>query len=415
MGKHSPVWPSVLLNRRIGVMPLFGFASGLPLALTAGTVQAWLTVAAVDIRTIGIFSLVGLPYVLKFLWSPIMDRYVPPWLGRRRGWMLRAQLGLMVFLGLMAYSSPQQAPMAFGVLALAVAFLSASQDIAVDAYRADTLRPAERGFGVGIFVAGYRIGLLVAGALALIMAERVGWQATYLIMAGLVSIGLLATFVGPEPTWQAAPPPTLADAIVQPFKEFLTRPSAVMLLLLVVLYKLGDAFAGTLTTAFLIGGVGFSLSDVGIINKGLGLASLLIGALFGGAIMVRLGLFSSLLLFGVLQAVSNLGFMVLAWVGKSYWLMALTVGFENLAGGMGTAAFVALLMALCHHRYTATQFALLTALAALGRVFVGPPSGYVVEGIGWVNFFMMTFVLALPGLFLLWYLRSHVKVLDQPV
>ncbi|MFB3082887.1 MAG: MFS transporter, partial [Gammaproteobacteria bacterium] len=269
MGKHSPVWPSVLLNRRIGVMPLFGFASGLPLALTAGTVQAWLTVAAVDIRTIGIFSLVGLPYVLKFLWSPIMDRYVPPWLGRRRGWMLLAQLGLMVFLGLMAYSSPQQAPMAFGVLALAVAFLSASQDIAVDAYRADTLRPAERGFGVGIFVAGYRIGLLVAGALALIMAERVGWQATYLIMAGLVSIGLLATFVGPEPTWQAAPPPTLADAIVQPFKEFLTRPSAVMLLLLVVLYKLGDAFAGTLTTAFLIGGVGFSLSDVGIINKGL--------------------------------------------------------------------------------------------------------------------------------------------------
>lgn len=329
--------------------------------------------------------------------------------------MLLAQLGLMVFLGLMAYSSPQQAPMAFGVLALAVAFLSASQDIAVDAYRADTLRPAERGFGVGIFVAGYRIGLLVAGALALIMAERVGWQATYLIMAGLVSIGLLATFVGPEPTWQAAPPPTLADAIVQPFKEFLTRPSAVMLLLLVVLYKLGDAFAGTLTTAFLIGGVGFSLSDVGIINKGLGLASLLIGALFGGAIMVRLGLFSSLLLFGVLQAVSNLGFMVLAWVGKSYWLMALTVGFENLAGGMGTAAFVALLMALCHHRYTATQFALLTALAAFGRVFVGPPSGYVVEGIGWVNFFMMTFVLALPGLFLLWYLRSHVKALDQPV
>ncbi|MCI0399832.1 MAG: MFS transporter [Gammaproteobacteria bacterium] len=394
-------------------MPLLGLSSGLPLALTSSTLQAWLTVSAIDIRTIGIFGLVGLPYTVKFLWSPLMDRFVPPWMGRRRGWMLLAQLGLMFLLGVMAYGSPEHAPVALGLVALAVTFLSASQDIAVDAYRADILRPVERGFGAGVFVAGYRVGLLLAGALALIMAEQIGWQATYLVMAGFVTIGLVGTVVGPDPAWEVRPPETLADAITQPFKEFLSRPGAVWLIVLVVLYKLGDAFAGTLTTAFLIRGVGFTLSDVGLINKGLGLASLLIGALSGGAIMVRLGLFRSLLLFGILQAVSNLGFMLLAWVGNSYWLMAFAVAFENFAGGMGTVAFVALLMALCDHRYTATQFALLTALAALGRVFVGPPSGYAVEAIGWVSFFSVTFVVALPGLFVLWYLRSPIDTLDK--
>lgn len=404
---------SRFINRRISTMLFLGFSSGLPLALTSGTLQAWLTVAGIDIRTIGIFALVGLPYTFKFLWSPLMDRFVPPWLGRRRGWMIISQFCLMVAIGAIAAISPNELLWLLGVLAFMVAFLSASQDIAFDAYRADILRPSERGLGAALSVFGYRVAMLVSGALALITAERIGWQSTYLVMAVLMTVGMVTTFLSLEPEEVAETPKTVTSAIVDPLREFLARRAALSLLLLIVLYKLGDAFAGTLTTAFLIRGLGFSVSEVGVINKGLGLIALLLGALSGGALMVRLRMYQSLLWFGLLQAITNLGFMALAVVGKDYLGMALVVALENFAGGMGTAAFVALLMALCDHRFTATQFALLSALAAIGRVLVGPASGYLVEAIGWTDFFLLTFFSALPGLGLLWLLKRTVETLSD--
>jgi len=389
-------------NRRMAVMLPLGFASGLPLPLTAGTLQAWLTVAGVDLRTIGIFTLVGLPYTLKFLWAPVMDRFVPPWLGRRRGWMIATQLGLIAAVAAMALAGPGDTPWILGVLAVIVAFLSASQDIVFDAYRTDVVRPAERGLSAGVWVNGYRIALLVSGAAALVLAESIGWQSTYFLMAGLMLVGVATILLSPEPSVPAAVPQSLSEAAWGPIREFFSRSSAAVLLLIVILYKIGDAFAGTLMTAFLIGGVGFSPADVGV-TKGLGLGATLLGALAGGAAMTRLGLIRSLLLFGVLQAVSNLSFMGLAWAGKSYLVLLLAVAFENLSGGMGTAAFVALVMSLCDHRYTATQFALLSSLEALGRVFLGRPSADLVQAVGWAWFFFITFLAALPGLWLLWW------------
>jgi len=402
-----------LANRRIAVMLLLGFSSGLPLALTGGTLQAWMTVAGVDLRTIGIFTLVGLPYTLKFLWAPLMDRYVPPLLGRRRGWMLIAQVVLVVLIVAMGSFSPADAPWVLAALAMGVAFSSASQDIVFDAYRTDVLRERERGLGAAVSVTGYRIAMLVSGALALILSQFMGWRLTYLLMAGFMVVGILGTALGPEPEEPARPPHSLAEAVWGPLQDFFSRSGAWAMLALIVLYKLGDAFAGSLTTAFLIRGAGFSVGEVGAINKGMGLAATIIGALAGGTLMANLRLYRSLMLYGVLQAFSNLSFMVLAWWGKSYGLMIFAVAFENLSGGMGTAAFVAFLMALCNHRFTATQFALLSALASLGRVFVGPPSGFLVEEVGWAAFFFITFLSALPGLGLLWVVRNRVHSLEH--
>jgi PAT family beta-lactamase induction signal transducer AmpG len=399
---------AIYRSPRIAIMVLFGFASGLPLALTGGTLQVWMTKAGVDLRTIGIFSLLGLPYTLKFLWSPFMDRFVPPWLGRRRGWMLPIQLVLSGGIVAMGFSSPEHAILAIAALASLVAFSSASQDIVIDAYRTDLLHQEERGAGTATFVIGYRIGMLVSGALALVLSDHIGWRSTYLIMAGFMVIGMIGSIFGPEPQVAVVPPKSMNEAVWGPLKDFFSRRSAAALLLAIVLYKLGDAYAGTLTSVFLII-TGFSASEVGTINKGLGLVSTLLGAAAGGTLMVRLGLFRSLLAFGVLQLVSNLSFMVLAWTGKSYPVMVFAVAFENLCGGMGTAAFVAFLMSLCNKRFTATQFALLSSLAVLGRVFVAPTSGYVVKFVGWANFFLLTAVTAVPGLLLLYSLRDEIK------
>ncbi len=390
-----------------------GFASGLPLALTGGTLQAWMAVDGVDLRTIGVFALVGMPYTLKFLWSPLMDRFVPPWLGRRRGWIIFTQVVLILSIAAMGFSSPKQAPVVLAVLALLVTFSSASQDIVIDAYRTDVLHEEERGAGAAVFVTGYRIAMLVSGALALIMSDRIGWRTTYLVMAAVMSIGLASTLLGPEPEIKAIPPKTIKEAVWGPLKDFVSRRKAFMLLLLIVLYKLADAYAGSLTTAFLIRGVGFSATDVGTVNKAFGLVSTIVGAMLGGALMVRLGLFRSLLAFGILQGISNLAFMVLAWTGKSYGMLIFAVGFENFTSGMGTAAFIALLMALCNQRYTATQYALLSSLAALGRIFIAPTSGYVVESIGWPGFFFVTTLSAIPGLVMLWRLREEIEGLKH--
>ena len=367
-----------------------------------------MAVSSVDLRTIGLFALVGLPYTLKFLWSPVMDRFVPPWLGRRRGWIIITQLSLIIGISAMAFSSPQQAPLLLAALALIVAFISASQDIVIDAYRTDVLHEQQRGVGAAVFVMGYRIALLVSGALALVLSDHIGWKNTYLFIAGVMVVGIIATVTGPEPDSKIVPPKTMKEAVWGPMKNYFSRDSALLFLLLIILYKLGDAYAGALTTAFLIKGIGFSVSEVGTINKGLGFTSLIVGAMFGGTLMVRLKLFRSLLIFGILQAVSNLSFMALAWIGKSYGMLVFAVAFENLTGGMGTSAFVSLLMAMCNHRYTATQYALLSSLAALGRIFISPTSGYLVESIGWASFFFITFLTALPGLGLLWRLRGAI-------
>ena len=398
-----------LLNLRVTTVLFLGFSSGLPLALSGGTLQAWLTVEDVDIKTIGLFSLVGLPYTLKFLWSPLMDRFVVPIFGRRRGWIALSQLILIGLILGMSITSPQNGLWFLALLAFCLTFVSASQDVAIDAYRTEVLRERERGIGAAVSVTGYRIAMLVSGALALILSEYLGWRVTYMLMALIMSIGVVSVWLGPEPEDPGTPPTSMKDAVEGPFREFFSRPGVWSLLALIVLYKLGDAFAGSLTTTFLIRGVNFSVGEVGAINKGMGLASTIIGALFGGVLMARLRLFRSLLIFGILQAVSNLSFMVLALVGKSYPLMIFTIAFENLAGGMGTAAFVAFLMVLCNHNYTATQFALLSALASLGRVFVGPLSGVLVDGMGWTVFFFSTFLFALPGLALLWVMREVVR------
>ncbi len=387
------------------MLPL-GFASGLPLALTSGTLQAWLTVAGLDLKTIGIFTLVGLPYTLKFLWAPLMDRLVPPWLGRRRGWMLVTQMSVALGLAAMAVTGPGQRPEILGVLALVVAFLSASLDIVFDAYRTDVLLRPERGFGAAVWVNGYRCALLIASAGALLLADYIGWHNTYLLLAALMATGVVTILVSPEPSEPGVAPASLAEAIGGPLKEFFTRPGVVGLLALIVLYKVGDAVAASLQTAFLIGGMGFSVSEVGYV-KGLGIGATLIGALAGGVAMAKLGMVRSLLLFGLLQAVSNLGFMWLAWMGKSYMALSTSILVENVTGGMGTVALVALIMSLCDHRYTATQFALLSSLEALGRVFSGRPSAELVEMVGWAQFFFWSFLVALPGIWLVWFLRGQ--------
>jgi PAT family beta-lactamase induction signal transducer AmpG len=413
----------VFRSRRLAVILLLGFSSGLPLALTSGTLQAWMTVEGVDLATIGIFTLVGLPYTWKFLWAPAMDRFVPPFLGRRRGWLLMTQVALAAGIAGMAFLSPRTDLAVLAWFAVFVAFASASQDIVSDAYRTDVVGREQRGIAGALGVVGYRVAMLVSGALALVLVggsawiPALGWHNTYLLMAALMAIGIVAVFWGEEPSVATPPPKTLREAVVEPLREFFSRPGAVWILVLLVLYKLGDAFAGSLTTAFLLRGAGFSLADVGYVNKAVGIAATIAGVLFGGALMVKLGLYRALMAFGILQAVSNLAFMWLALVGKSYPVMVFAVAFENISGGMGTAAFVALLMALCDHRFTATQYALLSALAAFGRVYVGPAAGYATDpkylGLAWATFFLLTFIAALPGLVFVWLLRKEIVAAEN--
>lgn len=404
-------------NRRIGALLVLGFASGLPLALTHGTLQAWLTVEGLDIKTIGFFTLVGQAYVFKFLWAPLMDRFAPRIgaLGRRRGWLVLTQLGLIASIAALGSMQPRAALVAVAAIAVVVAFASASQDIVFDAYRTDLLPPAERGAGAAVSVLGYRVAMLVSGGLALFIADRwLGWQYTYWLMSAIMGIGLAATvFLAPEPALVQTPPKTIEAAILGPLRNFFSRERAVAFLALIVLYKLGDAFAGALTTTFLIRGIGFSAGEVGLVNKTLGLVATVVGVLYGGALMSRLGLYRSLLVFGVAQMLSNLAYWAIAVTPKSLVSMAIAVGVENLCGGMATAAFVALLMALCDRSFSATQFALLSALASFGRVYVGPVSGITVEAVGWAAFFLATVVAAAPGVGLLVWMRRPIDALDR--
>jgi len=387
-----------------------GFSSGLPIALTAGTLQAWFTTAGVDLVTIGFLALVGQPYVYKFLWAPVMDRFVPPLLGRRRGWILITQLGLVFTIALLVSFDPTKHTLTIAIIAFIMAIFSASQDIAIDAYRTDVLKPEERGLGAAMSVGGYRIAMIVSGAVALILADLIGWQLTYYIIAACMLIGIIACWFGPEPENKPTPPASLKQAFTEPFSEFMSRKNAVALLLLIILYKLGDAFAFSLTTPFLIRELEFSLMTVGTVTKGMGLLATIVGLFFGGTLMTRIGLYRSLMVFGLLQAFANLSMMLLAHVGHHYPLMVFCIFIENLCAGMGTAAFVALIMSLCDARYTASQFALFSALAGVGRIFVAPFAGVMVGMVGWVQFYFWTFVLGLPGLVLLWWIQESVRI-----
>lgn len=396
---------------------LLGFASGLPLALVGSALQGWFTVSGVDMVTIGFMGLVGQPYVYKWLWAPLFDRYALPWLGRRRGWMLMTQVLLLLSLFLMAQFNPLSHPWWLGTWALWIAILSSTQDIVVDAYRTDILEEKERGLGTASFILGYRVAVLVSGGIAFIMADHWGWAVTYRYMALLMGVGIVATLWSKEPRLECPGAPSLPlwRALSAPFQVFWRRERALGFLLFIVIYKLGDAFAGSLTTTFLLRGVGFSLTDVGMITKTVGLASTLGGVFLGGVLLTRIRLFHGLVFFGLLQAASNLTLMTLAIVGKHYGLMVLAIGLENACAGMGTAAFLSLLMALCDRAYSASQYALFSALASAGRVFVGPLAGLMVSAMGWPSFFLWTFILSLPGIVLLYGLRHSMEQINSSI
>lgn len=405
---------SKFLQPKSAILLVLGFASGLPLALTSGTLQAWMTVENIDLKTIGFFSLVGQAYVFKFLWSPVMDRYTPPILGRRRGWLLITQILLLISIAAMGFLEPGSQLRWMAALAVVIAFCSASQDIVFDAWKTDVLSVEERGTGAAISVLGYRLAMLVSGGLALWLADRyLGWQALYWLMAGLMLPCTIATLLAPEPTDSVPIPRSLEQAVVAPLRDFFGRNNAWLILLLIVTYKLGDAFAMSLTTTFLIRGVGFDAGEVGIINKTLGLFATILGALYGGVLMQRITLFRALLIFGILQGISNVGYWMLSVTDKNIFSMGTAVFFENLCGGMGTAAFVALLMTLCNKSFSATQFALLSALSAVGRVYVGPIAGWLVEAHGWPGFYLFSVLAAVPGILLLLVCKSTLEYTQQ--
>ena len=515
---RSAAQRAAALHRAV-VVTVLGFASGLPLALTGQAMQAWLSMEGLDVATIGFLSLVGLPYTFKFLWAPLMDRFDLPLLGRRRGWLVATQLLLALLLFVLAGISPKGATQAFALLAVAVAFMSASQDVVIDAYRTDLLPGHERGLGASLAVAGYRLAMILSGGIALIWtdAQQGGgwsWPEVYRLMAGLmvaaaaVSATMLPKLVAPPvapatgasirhdlfgfvavvlavivgyavtdqavapavrtlmaPLWQGSalsanlqgrwadlvsllvgigitlPLAAWAarrakfETLLSGLSNYFSQPGAAAFLLFIVLYKLGDAFAGSLMTPFLLKSMAFSPAEVGVVNKVIGLWLTIGGALIGGALMLKLGLWRALLLFGVLQMASNMGFWWLAVSGKGLmpglvipafdWTIVkiaaptpvdggllMVIAFENLSGGMGTAAFLAFLMSLCNQRFTATQFALLSAFASVGRVWVGPFAGVLAESIGWPAFFIVSTIAALPALAMLWWLRGPVRALE---
>lgn len=490
-------------SHRLAAVLLLGFASGLPLALTGQALQAWLAVDGVNIATIGFFGLVGVPYTFKFLWAPLMDRFEPPWLGRRRGWVVLSQGGLALVLFVMASLSPSRQPMLFAQWAVLLAFLSASQDVVVDAYRADVLSDkAEHGLGASLHVFGYRLAMIVSGGIALIWADQwQSWPRVYALMGTIMgAAAALSLFLLPAVHSESKPLASSAGREIAGFlamlggvfagyylartvlillgldpngsnhwiqllfvlaeiaaalplawwfarlvrfetlnaslASYFAQPGAALFLLLIVLYKLGDAFAGSLTTAFLIKGLAFTQAEVGIANKIIGIWLTIFGAIVGGALMLRLRLYRALLLFGILQLISNFGFYLIAVLGKGAWgsiavppfdwivvslretasldyLLLTVVAAENITGGMGTVALVALLMALCNSRFTATHYALLSALAAVGRIYVSPVAGVLTESIGWQAFYLFSVFVALPGVVMVWWMKNPLRSLSE--
>ncbi|MBN1945746.1 MAG: AmpG family muropeptide MFS transporter [Bradymonadales bacterium] len=393
-------------TKRVNLMLALGFASGLPLLMTGSTLSAWMFDVGVDLTTIGIFALVTLPYSLKPLWAPLLDRFRVPLLGRRRGWMATFQLLLFLSIGAMGFSDPAARPGLVAVLAVLVAFFSASQDVVADAYRTDVLPGNERGSGTALWVMGYRIAMLVTGAGALMLTGHLHWWAIYLVLGSLMLLGVVATWLAPEP--QAVPQPrSVRAAVVEPFLDFFGRRRALLALLFVMLYKVGDAVAGHLITPFLRD-IGFEWAEIGAIQKGLGMVATIVGALVGGGLVAKLGLKWSLFIFGILQAVANVLYMILAETG-GYTLLVAAIGIDNLCGGLGTTAFVAFLMALCNKRFSAFQYALLSSASSLAGRMLSAFSGLLAEGLGWSGFFLITIMAAAPALVLIWLIPASAE------
>ncbi len=391
---------TLLFGPKMLVMLLTGFSSGLPLLLTGSTLKFWMREESLDLTTIGFFGLVGLPYTLKFLWAPLMDRIVPPFGGRRRGWMLITQITLMITLAFMAFAQPAVNLPAIAGLCLLIAFASASQDIVLDAYRREYLKDDELGIGSSIFVNGYRLGLLASGALALVLAEYLSWPAAYFVMGMGMLIGIVATIYAPEPIVETTPPASLREAFVGPLLEFCRRPGWLSILLFILLYKIGDSMASEMLSPFWVD-LDVSKSTVAGIIKTFGLAASIGGGILAGLVVYRWGIIPSLLFFGFLQMVSTAGFAVLAIFGNHFFLLTTVIAFENLTGGMGTTAFVAFMASLTDKRFTATQYALLTSMMGIPRVFAGSTTGLLASWLGWEGFFILCTLLAIPGLILI--------------
>ena len=398
-----PSFREAVFNRRMLICIFTGFASGLPLYILIQLVPGWLRTEGVGLAEIGFFTLVGMPYTWKFLWSPIMDRYTLPFLGRRRGWMLTTQVALIASIATMGLFDPKLTIWTVAYLAAAVAFFSASQDIVLDAYRRELLPDHELGLGNSIHVQAYRLSGLVPGALALILADHLPWHTVFYIVAGFMLVGVAMTLSIDEPNRDPGAPKTIREAIVEPFREFVAREGfapALLVLAFLFLYKLGDNMATALQTPFFID-VGFSLTQIGSIAKSASLTAAIVGGLVGGLIMVKVSINRALWLFGVVQIASILGFALLSEIGANPWMLALAVAFEYLGVGLGTAALTAFIARSTNKAFAATQFALFTALAATPRTLANAVTGVIVENIGWTNFFLLCTALAVPGMLLL--------------
>jgi PAT family beta-lactamase induction signal transducer AmpG len=404
MSDTKPGLRQALFNRRMLICVFTGFSSGLPLYLLINLLPAWLRSEGIDLRSIGMFALIQLPFTWKFLWAPLLDRYAPPFFGRRRSWMLAMQVLLLISIPAFGALRPQLDLWTIAYLATAVAFFAATQDIALDAYRRELLPDAELGLGNAIHVQAYRISSLVPGALALVLSDHFPWQSVFVVTALFMLPGIINSLLISEPALVRPAPRTLAEAVIEPFLEFITRAGwqrALLILAFIFFYKLGDSMATALATPFYLD-MGFSKSEIGLIAKNAGLWASVVGGLLGGLWMLKVGINRGLWLFGFVQVVSILGFAWLAYVHEpDRMLLAAVIAFEALGVGLGTAAFTAFIARSTDRRYTATQFALFTSLASVPRALVNATTGWLVEQTGWFAFFLLCTALALPGMVLL--------------
>jgi len=407
----SPPWLTLLLTRRMAICVFTGFSSGLPLYLLLNLLPAWLRTEGISLKAIGLFALIQLPYTWKFLWSPFLDRYALPWLGRRRGWMFVTQVLLLGLIAALGLFSPRADLQAIVILSALLALASATQDIALDAYRRELLAEVELGLGNSVHVNAYRIAGLVPGSLSLILADHLPWGQVFAVTALFMLPGLAMTLLVAEPVISGRMPKTLREAVVEPFREFIQRAGlreALLILAFIFFYKLGDSLCTALATPFYLD-MGFSKSEIGLVAKHAGLWPAVIGGLLGGIWMVRIGINRALWLFGVVQFVSIFGFAWLAWVGSNASVgaeqlaqLAVVISAEALGVGLGTVAFVAFIARATNPLYTATQFALFTSLAAVPRTVVNASAGWLVESMGWFGFFLLCSLLAIPGMLLLY-------------
>ena len=390
----------VICSGRMLVTLIMGFASGLPLLLTMSVLQAWMKEKDIDLSVIGLITLVQIPYTWKFLWAPLLDRFIPPFLGRRRGWLFLIQIALVCAIACLGFTDPVHRFWMMTFTALLVSFLSASQDIVIDAYRREDLPDNELGLGSSIYIYGYRMGTLLASGGGLILADHISFAYVYLIMAACMLPCVVTTLFAPEPAVPENTPKTLKEAILAPMKEYFSRPGALLILTFILLYKIGDTMASAMTIPFYLD-IGFSKTEIGTVVKLFGTWAVIVGAITGGFLMLRLGIRRSLWIFGFLQAISTGCFALLVKTGHNIVALAFVISFENLSSGMGTAAFVAFMASITDKRFTATQYALLSSLMAFPRVLASAPTGFVAQSTGWENFFIICMLAAAPGIFLL--------------